>query len=257
MSEAMNLKDGHIAKLSKAPLQEVIFEAFWELDVDEKSRTQYDPGYELAQGVFSNCLSKDFPHHVKIAPQLVPLQLLNHKPVHQFWRAPNEWPVIQLGPGILAANVTEKNYVWETLFRPVILQALDALLESYKQIPKFQKLSMRYIDAVEIDGTEKDSFLQFIESNLQINVKRAFDIPGKIKGKSIQQVYSLSDDSQLQIAISNGMKKNKRAVVWQTVIVKEKVFSSDEIREWITYAHATISDLFKRMLRKEYYDSLK
>jgi len=40
--------NGHIAKLSKAPLQEVIFEAFWELDIHPQTKQSYDPGFELA-----------------------------------------------------------------------------------------------------------------------------------------------------------------------------------------------------------------
>ncbi|MFH0991180.1 MAG: TIGR04255 family protein [bacterium] len=235
----------------------MIFEAFWELDVDDKSRSEYDPGFELAQGVFSSYLSKDYPHHRKIAPPLAPLQLLNHKPVHQFWTAPNEWPVIQLGPGILAANITEKTYVWETKFQPVILQALDALLRSYKEPPQFKKVSLRYIDAVELNTEAEDSFLQFIESHLQIKVVKEFDISGRIKGQSISQVYSLDDNSQLQIVISNGMKNNNPVIVWQTAILKETKFTPDDIKQWIQYAHSSISALFKRMLRKEYYDSLR
>lgn len=253
----MKLQDGHIPKLAKAPLQEVIFEAFWELDVDEKSRSQFDTGFDLAQGIFFNFLSKDYPYYIKKTPPLIPLQLLNRTPVHQFWRAKDEWPVIQLGPGILAANVTEKNYVWETGFQPVILHALDALLKSYKETPRFEKLSLRYIDSVELEGEDQNNFLSFIEKNLQIKVMKQFDIPGSIKDQSISQVYKLDDESQLQIIISNGTKKDKPAVVWQTIITKEKSFSPDEIREWIVYAHTTISNLFRRMLKKEYYDSLK
>ena len=253
----MNSNGSQIIKLSKAPLQEVIFEAFWELDVDPKSHAQYDSVFELAQGVFSNYLSGEFPFHRKISPPFIPLQLLNYKPVHQFWRAQDEWPVIQLGPGILAANITEKNYIWETVFSPVIHQALDTLLKSYKETPRFQKLSLRYIDSVELGDEYKDNFLQFIESNLQIKILRQFDIPGTFKGESISQVYNLNDGSQLQIAISSGLKNDSPSIIWQTVILKEYKFTPEGIEEWIEYAHSTISSLFKRMLKKEYYDSLR
>jgi uncharacterized protein (TIGR04255 family) len=238
-------------------LQEVIFEAFWDLDVDEKSHAEYDPGFELAQGIFSNHLMKDYPHHIKVAPPLIPLQLLNFKPVHQFWSAPKEWPVIQLGPGILAANVTEKKYIWESVFRPVILQALNALLSSYKEVPRFNKLSLRYIDAVDLEPENNQNFPQFIEKNLQLKIDRKFEIPGKIAGQSVSQIYQLEDGSKLEILVTNGARNEKPAVIWQTAIVKEQSFSPDKIREWIVYAHSTISDLFRRMLRKEYYDSLK
>ncbi|MBI4640175.1 MAG: TIGR04255 family protein [Candidatus Tectomicrobia bacterium] len=167
----------HIPKLTKAPLQEVIFEAFWELDIHPQSRESDDPGFELAQGVFAEIVRQEFPFYKRVAPPLVPVHFLLHRPVHQFWRGHAQWPVLQLGPGLLSANDTEETYVWESGFRPVIEYALDTVLKSYiKEAPRFNKVSLRYIDAVELEGEFQINFVKFIETNLQIRVARDFEI---------------------------------------------------------------------------------
>lgn len=253
----MPVASNHIAKLSKAPLQEVIFEAFWELDIHPQTQQSYDPGFELAQGVFAELVRERFQFHKRVAPPIVPLHLLNHRPVHQFWTAEGQWPVLQLGPGLFTANDTEKTYIWETDFRPVIEYGLAAVVKSYRESPRFNKVSLRYIDAIELEGEFRDNFIKFVETNLQIRVLRNFDFEGTISNQSISQVYSLEDDSKLHLVISDGQRNNKPAVVWQTAVVKEKQVSVEQIKAWISQAHSTTSNLFKRMLLKEFYDSLK
>ncbi|MER3525226.1 MAG: hypothetical protein C4326_14570 [Ignavibacteria bacterium] len=76
--------NGHIAKLSKAPLQEVIFEAFWELDIHPQTKQSYDPGFELAQEVFAQLVQERFPFYQRVQPEILPPFLLNHRPVHRF-----------------------------------------------------------------------------------------------------------------------------------------------------------------------------
>lgn len=253
---AMPPNSNHVAKLTKAPLQEVIFELFWELDIDPQMRQSHDPGFELAQGVFAELVKERFPFYKRVAPP-IPVYLLNHRPIHQFWRGENEWPVVQLGPGLLATNDTEKTYVWDTEFLPVVEYALDAVLKSYKESPRFQKVSLRYIDAVELRDEFENDFVTFVETNLQVRVVRNFEVGGTISDLNLNQVFSLNDGSKLQLVISNGQRDNKPAVVWQTAVVREKHISVDEIMMWISDAHSVTSSLFKRMLREDFYDSLK
>lgn len=253
----MSPTSSHIEKLTKAPLQEVIFEAFWELDIDSQTRESYDPGFELAQGVFTEAAKEKFPIYKRVAPSMLPVRFLLHKPIHQFWRGEGEWPVIQLGPGILAANDTEKTYVWENGFRPVIEDAIANLIESYIEAPRFNKVSLRYIDAVELEGKYRVNFAKFIETNLQVRVVRNFEVEGDMSEMNLSQVYALPDGSQLHIVISNGQRNNRPAVVWQTAVVRASRFSVDEIKAWVSHSHLLTSDLFKRMCQKEFYDSLR
>ena len=99
-------------KLPKAPLQEVIFEVKWELSLDDQTQAFIDPGYQFGQGKFENAVAKDFPIYKSRLPADILVQMLGHKTVHQFWKGERNWPVLQLGPGILTVNATEKNYEW-------------------------------------------------------------------------------------------------------------------------------------------------
>ncbi|MER3525227.1 MAG: hypothetical protein C4326_14575 [Ignavibacteria bacterium] len=78
--------------------------------------------------------------------------------------------MLQLGPGIFTANDTERTYEWENEFRPAIEYGLDAVVRSYRALERFNKVSLRYIDAVELEGEYKHDFVKFIETNLQIRV---------------------------------------------------------------------------------------
>jgi uncharacterized protein (TIGR04255 family) len=255
--DAMPSSPNRDAKLTKAPLQEVIFEAFWELDIDPQTKENFDPGFDLAQGVFAELVREKFPLYKRIPPPIVPPALLNRRPVHQFRKAEDQWPVLQLGPGLFTANDTEKTYIWETEFRPIIEFGLDTVIRSYREPLRFEKVGLRYIDAAELEGEFKGDFIKFIETNLQIRILRGFDLGGTIRNQSLSQVYLLEDGSTLHLTIADGRRNNKPAVVWQTAIVKEKQMAVEEIKNWISQAHSTISGLFKHMLRKEYYDSLK
>jgi len=253
----MSSKSNHIEKLSKAPLQEVIFEAFWELDINSDTKQLYDPGYEFAQGIFASMVREQFPVNKRLIPATLPLFMANHRPVHQFWTDEEKWPVLQLGPGLLTVNDTEKTYIWETEFKPVIEFGLETVLKSYQEMPRFEKATLRYIDAVELESENEDNFIKFIEKNLQIQIIKKFEISGAIQKQSINQVYKLENGSSLHLTVSDGKRNNKPAVVWQTAIMIEKYLTDQEIKKWVQEAHSVISDLFKRMLRKEYYDSLK
>ncbi|MGA2623111.1 MAG: TIGR04255 family protein [Bacteroidota bacterium] len=253
----MPTNNGYITKLTKAPLQEVVFEAFWELDVDPQSRENFDPGFELAQGVFADTVKKDYPFYKKIVPSIVPPHFLNQKPVHQFWRGDGQWPVLQLGPGLLAVNDTEKTYVWESAYRPAIEYGLDALLKSYKEPPRFQKVSLRYIDAFELGDEFKEDFVKYIEANLQIQVIKGFEVQGAISNQNLIQAYTLGDGSKLTLVVSDGSRSNKPAVILQIAVVREGQLAVDDIKNWISSAHSVTSNLFKQMLRKEFYASLK
>lgn len=253
----MLVNSERIVKLSKAPLQEVIFEARWELDIDSQTKQSYDPGFEFAIGVFEEKVREQYPIHKRLLPLGFPTLFPQPQPVHQFWSGEGQWPVLQLGPGIFTANETEKNYVWESEFQPVIDFGLDALVKSYKEEPPFSTVSLRYIDAVELQDEFKDDFINFIEAKLQVQVVKGFKVEGKISQQAVSQVYKLDDGSELFLTISNGEKNGKPGIVWQTAVVKPKRASVEEIKRWIPHAHSITSGLFKQMLKKEFYDSLK
>lgn len=239
-------------KLPNAPLKEAIFEVFWDSPLD-KSGLKVDKEFELSIGKFSLNISENFPIHKRTIPQAASIKVYG-LPLYQFWKGEIQWPVVQLGPGILTVNDTDKNYHWDNTYKPNILIALNALKKSYNVLPEFKRVSLRYIDSVDFIGEE--DFLAFIHNNLQTSIENKYSIPGKQTGLNINQTFSVEDYTvsiNIQTAINN--VTGAPAIVWITSAYKTGKFSEKDLLLWIDTAHSIISDLFVNMLNPTYYAS--
>jgi len=245
-------------KLKNAPLQEVIFEAKWDLDLDSDTQQPQDIGFEFALGKFQNAISDEFPMIVRKFPNELPYQLFNHKVLYQFWKSENTWPVLQFGPGIFSLNDTEKNYVWEYTYYPALIKALERLISSY---PKSRKLnfiaySLRYIDVVPIKEYSFDSWPKFIQDNINFSFENLFDTRGKLKQFQFQQTFEMSNGSGLQITISNGInKKDEPVFIWQTAVTGHKKTNKAGLLDWVQNAHDVTSEVFKDICKDNFYAS--
>ena len=59
-------------------------------------------------------LKQKYPHRESIVPTEIPLDILINQPVHRFRSAPNDYPLFQVGPGIITLNTTDSKYYWNT-----------------------------------------------------------------------------------------------------------------------------------------------
>jgi uncharacterized protein (TIGR04255 family) len=116
-----------MAKLPNAPLQEVIFEVKWDLDVKEETNQTYDKGFDIAAGKFSGIVQEKFPVVRRKLPEEIPNNFLNYKTVYQYKSGEQTWPILQLGPGIFTVNDTDKNYDWNKTYFPLIQQSINWL----------------------------------------------------------------------------------------------------------------------------------
>lgn len=101
----------HREKLSKAPLQEVVFEIHWKLDFLAEQGLYNDPGFAFASGRFSELAVREYSKYISLKPPTIPEQLFAFKAVHQFWKEDNTYPVMQLGLGLFTVNDTDLNYL--------------------------------------------------------------------------------------------------------------------------------------------------
>lgn len=243
-------KREHIEKLPNAPLQEVVFELLWEMDYDSSGRP-FDQGFEFAQGIFAEKIKKEFHFHKRTIPEGFPLTTYP-KPIHQFWKGVNEWPVIQIGPGILTINDIEKNYTWKE-FKKLVTKTIKVFINAYKKELKFIISGLKYIDAVEIG---ENDFLTFINDNFNIKLTNNFVSSGKITNVKINETFFIKDIGDLDILISSGMSKNsKPSVIWQSKILKRENFSFQDIIPWVDKAHAVVSEHFKQTIKDSFYAS--
>lgn len=244
-----------MTKLTKAPLQEAIFEIRWPLQPDETGRQLVDLEYPFALGKFQDALKNDFPHHVAKFPNDIPHQLFNYQTIHQFWHQGKAWPVIQLGPGIITLNETEQNYEWEKTYLPNIKKTLWALEKSYGQL-EFNLTSLRYIDVVRVADYGFVHWEDFVQKHINFRFHNQFDTRGKLVGFNFEQSFDLNDLGLLNVSFTSGQNNQKEDIfIWQTAVAIQGPTSQKEVLPWLGNAHKCASDLFKDICKEGFYAS--
>lgn len=246
-----------MGRLLNAPLQEVIFEVRWRLQPVKDTGQFQDIGFELASGRLNALLESEFPFYRRILPSELPDQLLSYKVAHQYWKAENTWPVIQLGPGIFTVNCTDQVYDWDTVYRPLIEKAINWLMQAYREPLQLALASLRYIDSIKVDdyGGVTDGWQSFIKNNFNIEYINSFNTRGLQSRIQIDQSFDMEDGSELQVQMSNGTRHNDPAIVWQTAILKKQSFTKEEVLIWSDKAHTISHELFYEMIKPDLYAS--
>lgn len=240
-------------KLKNAPLKEVVFELYWEGSVD--NGMQIDAGFDLAQGKFADKLTPEFPVHRKLVPDGIPLKIFG-TPLHQYWAGEFKWPVIQHGQGMITVNEVEQGYAWIKSYKPLIIQIISTLIESYTEPLKFNRVRLQYVDAHDLN--DDIDAMDFVVQNLQTEVVNNYPLPGGLKSFNVQQTFELPDASLMSLNISTGInnQNQKKSVIWTTIVEKNLSMSFDQIKKWIEDAHSASSQMFKKMLNPQFYASL-
>jgi len=88
-----------MSKLPKAPLLEVIFELRWQI----KQKSDLTK-YQYLIGDLYSAIKKTYPVRESLAPPEVPTDILINNPVHRFRKDKNQYPLVQIGPGLLTLN---------------------------------------------------------------------------------------------------------------------------------------------------------
>lgn len=243
-------------KLPKAPLQEVILEVKWDLSIDPLSKMLTDPGFQLALGKFHYAVAKDFSVAKQKIPSAVPISTLSHQPVYQFWKAKNTWPVIQLGPGIITINDTEKNYEWDRTFFPMVKQNITRLCEAYEGNLNFSQYLLRYIDVIRIKDYDFSDWKSFVEKHINFKFENLFNTHGELKHFTFDQSFGLTEGGLLRIIFSSGQNKKKEDVFILQIAASENTSVSKEaLLVKINNAHKHTSEVFKDICKKTLYDS--
>lgn len=247
-----------MAKLPNAPLQEAVFELRWTLDVTPEDQQEVDAGFELAQGKFQGLAEADFPFTQRLYPVSLPSTLLSYKVIHQFWRGENQFPVLQLGPGILTVNDTDKNYDWENEYFPLIERGINWLFDAYKNKLHPTYINLRYIDSVELKNYDfNGAWLDFVKDNLKLDLRNQFEHPGALKHFNISQSFALEEEAELNISVNSGVqaKTGVPLLIWQTGVVITGNLDRKKILTKVQDAHQHASTLFKEMTKGPFYGS--
>lgn len=236
--------------LKNKPLVEAIFEMRWKLK--EQSGMRLDSNYKLLPGRLSDKLRKVYPYYQILPTEIVPEELAGGLVQHQFRKSKNQWPLVQIGPGILTVNDTE-NYIWKD-FRKSIIDAVKAFYEAYPDSSDLiiESLLLRYIDGIEFDFDNKD-ILQFLKEQMKISITLPPPVFEKGDTKKLSRlncVFSFKCDvpeSLVTIRLSRGKfnrwnneRSIKEGLLWDTVVdtrYGERLKNISVLSEWLEAAH--------------------
>jgi uncharacterized protein (TIGR04255 family) len=239
-------------QLANPPIVEALVEVRWAM---EKTP---DPYYQLLLGSFYQRIKSDYPFHEALPTASIPDEVTGSVVKHRFRVAKDSWPLIQIGPGIMSINETEKYTTFEK-FKPHAVKALNDLFESHpnKSELEIKKLILRYIDAKELDYSQENIYT-FINEKMHIpmNLPEFIFQEGRLEKipTSFKLQTSLRCKSPAGMAIlsfSTGTLKGKPALIWEQILRSEDDDIDDmpsKFEEWIDSAHEVVHAWFEKLI---------
>lgn len=233
--------------LPNKPLVETFLEIKW----GEPGRP--DPAYPLIVGRLYEKMKDPYRAIQDLDLAQFPPALAVHVPRHRFRVGENQWPLVQIGPGIAAVNDTE-NYSWSD-FRARALVLLVSLREVHPQGDEMPitGLKLEYIDAIEFDF-EVGDVRPFLREKLRIVLAlpdAVFDgqpVDDRPKHTVVQLAFpTRSPRGLIQFSVRTGAKEGRPALILNTSVASAGDDAADGWRElgtWLDGAHNIIRHWF-------------
>jgi uncharacterized protein (TIGR04255 family) len=245
-------------RLPNAPLVEVIFELRWQVVKTEAGPIAfgYDPGFVPLAGAFQKAISEaGFKIQERVAPPGPPV-------VHQIvfrYRQKDAFPLIQLGHGILACNLSTE-YEW-TEFRKLIAESVNRFLNCYPDTPITPlnpcHLELRYVDVFNEAMLGHTSWKAFITKSTNVGFRSLkyldnVTIEGRDRG-SINLQYDLKDEAlgRFEVQIANGEAAGSSVILMNSKVVKtnfqviQRASLHDFLLKWADGAHDVTHNFFE------------
>lgn len=241
------------AILANKPLVEALFELRWGLDGPPGMAV--DPYYQMLIGQLYSAIKGDYPFWERLPTAEVPEGFAPYTPHHRFRTDANQWPLVQIGPGILTVNDTE-SYVWDSFYQRCA-SAIDALFNIYPEANerlRIFEVTLRYIDADTLEGGTALEFLKGLK--ISVNLPETLFEGGRISGTSLGVSLSLAYPTTqpkgiFQATFNQGRKNEQDALIWETQVLSrgtDAPHQPEEIKAWLKQAHDTTHDWFFRLI---------
>jgi len=253
-------------KLNNPPLVEAIFELRWNLQEIEQG-IKKDPYYKLLVGRIFEKVKTDYPFYEQLPTANMPDEIAEYIIQHRFRKNKDEWPLIQIGPGIVTLNDTEE-YLWKN-FEEKIVYLLEALYGTYPDAETNLTVSglvLRYIDAVTFDF-ENDNVFKYLKEKFKtdINLYRKLFEDEKVKEfpTGLDLRFSFNSENpkgRINLRFARGKKKEADALIWETIVQSmpdDTPNNKDEIVSWTNDAHNLTKDWFCNLIEGELMELFK
>lgn len=242
--------------LKKKPLVEAIFELHWKLEAREGA-FDVDPHFRLLVGRLYDRLEGEYPFHEQLTLAMMPDEVAPHIPRHRFRRGENLWPLVQLGPGVVTLNDTER-YVWRD-FEERAARLVNTLLNAHP-VPDslvFSLLQLRYIDAVDFDF-DGGSVFEFLRDKLKTHLGL---LPSLFEDTGVGNVPvrldvrlafpSTRPRGAMNLRFARGETRGREVLLWETTVVCRDEYTPDTkdgIAQWAREAHDLTDDWFFKLI---------
>ena len=259
MFRSSKTKKQEVSVLLNPPLLEAIFELRWELEQNQATGTLKDPSYPMMYGRMYEKFKKELPviedlPTTQVHPESNPFVVR-----HRMRAKKDEWPLIQVGPGVLTVNET-KNYSW-TSFRSLIARSIEAIQETFPAdgIPlNFIKAEIRYVNGILLEN-QTENPLSFLAEKLHTKIDmdpeifELNDAGDHPIGLGLNVLYPLQNPiGQLGVSMNMGQVDKKPAYIVQFVIqsLGEPVPQDrDSFVSWLNRSHEIAENCFQTLCR--------
>ncbi|GHJ45628.1 hypothetical protein Cs7R123_29700 [Catellatospora sp. TT07R-123] len=243
--------------LARKPLVEAILEIRWKI-----SGTT-DPAHPLYTGAIAGLVGDVYPFQVRLPAIDVPDEYSHYIAKFQLRTGPEQWPLIQLGPGIATLNSTQE-YSWNDFYQRA-MQLWENLHRVYPTFnggapPEVDHLVLKYINAFPLEGMGPQEFLAE-------KLNTAFVLPDGIASHetapsphiaALQVAYPLKKAGTSGVVrILTGTKRESPAMIVELSAdgrLSGPVHQED-FANWLDYSHAVIERWFFAFIDGELFKS--
>jgi len=253
--------------LKNKPLVEAILEIRWHLLQPVKIAgpaqmlmPAIDPHYRILLGRLFDRFQTDYPVHEQLPTATIPDEMAAQIVQHRFRSAKDDWPLVQVGPGVFTVNDTHR-YTW-TDFQKRGNEAVERLYSAHPCVAEFriESLVLRYIDAVEYNYKEENAFA-FLQDKMKVAVSlppslfQETGVENRPDTLSWQATFQCSKPpGRVHVSFATGQKEDKPAILWQTTVQSagdDLPNMPDGFPDWFDAAHEITDDWFFKLIEGE------
>ncbi len=238
------------------PLVEAIFELRW-AGTPQAPGIHHDPHYRLLVGRLHERVCGSYPCHEQLPTAALPDELVGYMVQHRFRAGEDQWPLLQVGPGIMTLNDTA-NYTWED-FRTRAADAVGSLIEAHPQPDALRvvALTLRYIDAVRLDYVA-DDVLAFLRQMMRVTVS----LPPTLLadptiGRAPEHLQletryrSGRPPGSAALRFTTGQRDGQPSLIWESVVQSTDADVPEitgGFADWLEAAHDLTDDWFFKLI---------
>lgn len=244
-------------ELSNKPLLEAIFELKWKLK-EISEGVKVDPNYKLLLGMIYDRIKDEYPYYEELPTATMPDEMAGHVIQNRFRTNENEWPVFQIGPGIITVNDTQ-GYVWDDFQKRIndIIGILHEVYPNSEENLKFESVSLRYLDSIEFNF-ENNNIFDFLKDEMKTHVKfydKLFDgtgVESSPLGFDFKTSFVCNNPKGAMFLRFGRVNINSSDnLMWETMVKSlygDTPQKQEDLEVWVNEAHDLTDDWFFKLI---------